>query len=33
MGEKGWWGGVGREKLDVEGVGVVNGDHRFAVVV
>lgn len=33
MGKERRWRGVGREELDVEAIGVINGDHGFAVVV
>jgi len=29
----GWWVGVCGEKLDVQGVELVDGDHAFAIVV
>lgn len=28
-----WWRGVGGEEFDIEGVGGVDGDHSFRVVI
>ncbi len=33
VGMEGWGRGVGGEEFDVEGVGGVDGDHSFRVIV